>query len=265
MGVDTTDSALSTEPESTVTRWSAAPLGRVAAPLRDQVLSAVREAILDFKLRPGQRLIERELIEQLDVSRATVREVIALLVSEGLVTVIPQKGAIVSILSVDEAADIYEMRSALEALAVRRFVTRATSEQVVRLRKASAQLERASRVEDVSGEALRIKDGFYEVLFEGANSPVLTQLLTSLQGRVRAMRATSLGVPGRALEAALELKRVVDLIEAGDAEGAALACAQHVRNAAKTGLSQLADLDTAHPEPDEVKPRRVKQGNAAKR
>src|ERR1700742_4886022 len=79
--------------------FSGAQIGRVAAPIRDQVLDVVRQGILDFQLKPGQRLIERELIEQLGVSRATVREVLSRLVAEGLVTIIPQRGAIVSVLT----------------------------------------------------------------------------------------------------------------------------------------------------------------------
>jgi DNA-binding GntR family transcriptional regulator len=222
--------------------WNVAPLGRVATPLRDQVFNVIRQAILDFELPPGHRLIERELVEQLDVSRATVREVLALLVSEGLVTVIPQKGAIVSVLSASEAADIYEMRSSLEALAVQRFVERASRPQVRELRKSVEAYAKTSDDDDKLAE-LRAKDAFYAVLLAGANSPALTQILTTLQGRVRVLRATSLSVPGRAKKAAAELRRVVDLIEKGDADGAAAACALHVHNAAKTGLSRLADLE----------------------
>ncbi|HEX3786362.1 MAG TPA: GntR family transcriptional regulator [Pseudonocardiaceae bacterium] len=223
--------------------WVTAPLGRVAAPLRDQVLNVVRQAILDFKLRPGQRLIERELVEQLGVSRATVREVLALLVSEGLVTVIPQKGAIVSVLSATEAADIYEMRQSLEALVVRRFIERATPENVRDLRASLVALEQVSATDTDRLAELRAKDAFYNVLFVGANSQPLAQILTTLQGRVQVLRATSLSVPGRAAQAAQELRRVVELIEAGDAEGAANACAEHVRNAAKAGLIKLAEFE----------------------
>jgi DNA-binding GntR family transcriptional regulator len=221
----------------------ATPVGRVAAPLREQVLGILRQAILDFELRPGQRLIERELVEQLDVSRATIREVLALLVSEGLVTVIPQKGAIVSVLSASEAADIYEMRQSLEALAVRRFVERATPDEVRQLRDSLEALEKASDDDTDRLAELRAKDAFYNVLLAGANSPPLTSILTTLQGRVRVLRATSLSVPGRAQQAVRELRRVVELIEAGDAAGAAAACAEHVHNAAQTGLSRLADFE----------------------
>ena len=110
--------------------WGPEPLPRVAAPLREQVTDRVRQAILDLRLRPGERLIERELTESLGVSRATVREVIRQLAAEGLVTVVPQRGAEVTSLSASDAADIYEMRASLEALAVRRFVQRAGDDQV---------------------------------------------------------------------------------------------------------------------------------------
>lgn len=222
------------------TAWNAVPLGRVASPLRTQVFNVIRQAILNLDLKPGQRLVERELVEQLNVSRTTIREVLALLVSEGLVTVIPQQGAIVSVLSDDEAADIYGMRSALERFAVEWFVERASPEQVRDLRVALETYVETTDDEENKLAELKAKDNFYAVLLEGANSPPLTQILTALHGRVRVLRAMSLSVPGRARESALELTRVVELIEAGDAVGAGEACAEHVRNASKTGLDRLA-------------------------
>jgi DNA-binding GntR family transcriptional regulator len=156
--------------------------------------------------------------------------------------VIPQRGAIVSVISVEDATDIYEMRSALEAQAVRRFADRATPEQVARLRKAWVDIDRASRSPADRARSLRMKDAFYEVLLEGANSPMLTQVLTTLQGRVRLMRSMSLSVSGRPKQAAAELRRVVELIEAGDGDGAAEAAAAHVRSAAQSAIGQLTDM-----------------------
>lgn len=218
--------------------WAKGGLGRVAAPLREQVLNLVRGAILNLDLKPGQRLVERELIEQLGVSRTTIREVIGQLAAEGLVTMIPQKGAVVSVLSVDEAADIYEMRAALEAIAVRRFVERATPDLKEQLKEALSEVEATAGLAAL--DELAAKDSFYEVLLTGAGSPPLTQILSSLQGRVRVLRATSLSVPGRPQEAAAEIRAVVEAILDGDADRAADACQKHVRNAAKTGLGQLS-------------------------
>lgn len=224
--------------------WPPAPIGRVAAPLRDQVLDAVRQGILDFRLRPGQRLIERELIEQLGVSRATVREVIARLASEGLVTNIPQRGAIVTVLSEEEAADIYEMRVALEGLAAHRFIERASPRQVAGLRAACEGYAAVAPTEGETLDRLRAKDAFYKALFEGAASAPLTQMLTLLQSRVRLLRWTSLSVPGRAEETVEEMRAIVDAIEAKDPEAAAEACARHVRKAASTALARIAESPT---------------------
>lgn len=223
-------------------------VGRVAAPLRDQVLNVMRQAILDFELKPGDRLIERELVERLQVSRTTVRDVLARLATEGLVTNVPQKGAIVTIITKDEAADIYEMRANLEPLAVRRFIERSTPEEVAAL-KAAVQVvmdaaQDSERTESGSRSALQAKDAFYEVLLAGARSPRLSQVLSTLQGQVQFLRATSLSVPGRAYEAASEISRVAEAIEAGDVDTAEAACRTHVRNAAAAGLTRLESLPT---------------------
>jgi len=236
---------LKAEPASSggVGGWQATPIGRVAAPLRDQVLEVVRQGILDFQLKPGQRLIERELMAQLGVSRATVREVVARLASEGLVTIIPQRGAIVSVLSVEEAADIYEMRVTLEALAVERFIERASEEQTRQIRQVYEDLAAVPNGPDANTARLRVKDAFYQVLLSGAASPPLTQILTMLQDRVRLLRRMSLSAPGRPEQTEREIKAIVDAISKGDRAAAAKASATHVRNAARTALSRMAEPD----------------------
>lgn len=220
--------------------WGPEPLPRVAAPLREQVTERVRSAILDLRLRPGERLIERELVEQLGISRATVREVIRQLAAEGLVTVVPQRGAEVTSLSSSDAADIYEMRASLEALAVRRFVQRADDDRVAELRAAVEEIARSARAADPGvHDQLGAKDRFYDVLLAGSASGPLQQTLAGLQARVRLLRATSLSAPGRPAEAADELLAVVEAVEARNGDLAAEACVRHIRNAARTATAQL--------------------------
>lgn len=180
-------------------------------------------------------------MEQLGVSRATVREVIARLASEGLVTNIPQRGAIVTVLSEEEAADIYDMRIALEGLAAQRFIERAAPQQVTELREACEGYAEAASTDDENLDRLRAKDAFYKVLFEGAASESLTQMITMLQSRVRLLRWTSLSVPGRAEETIAELRAIVDAIEAKDPDAAAEACARHIRKASATALTRMAE------------------------
>lgn len=219
--------------------WASAPVNRVAAPLREQVISALRSAILNFELRPGQRLVERELIEQLGVSRTTVREALRELTSEGLVTVVPQRGAVVSAPSLTEAEDLYEIRAVLESILVERFVERATDQQIVRLDDAVERFATTSAGTDDIRVTLDAKDSIYEVLIEGAASPALKNIIEGIQARVRILRATSMGEPGRAVEAAEELRGMVAEARLRHAPEAAQLCATHVRNAAKTALKNL--------------------------
>jgi GntR family transcriptional regulator, trigonelline degradation regulator len=219
-------------------------VGRVAAPLREQVLDVLRQAILDFRLKPGQRLIERELIEQTGVSRTTIREVLRQLAAEGLVTTIPQKGAIVVVPSAQEAADLYEVRAALEALACRRFVHHATDAQVKQLRKSFREIERLAKRRDPDiQEMLAAKDDFYDVLLEGAGNKAIRETLDSLRARVRLLRATSLSQPNRTAGTVSEIREIVRAAEARDADAMAAACEYHVNEAARSGLTGLMELD----------------------
>ena len=216
-------------------------MGRVAAPLREQVISALRQAILGFELKPGQRLVERELIEQLGVSRTTIREALRELASEGLVTVVPQRGAMVSAPALDEAADLYEVRAALESLVVQHFVERASDLEVDRLRRTVEEFAAVSASTSDIREILGAKDRFYAVLIAGARSSALQQLLESIQARVQLLRATSLSESGRPLEVVQELRAVVEAIAARDSRRAAELCAEHVRKASVTALNNLRE------------------------
>jgi DNA-binding GntR family transcriptional regulator len=219
-------------------------VGRVAAPLREQVLDVLRQAILDFRLKPGQRLIERELIEQTGVSRTTIREVLRQLAAEGLVTTIPQKGAIVVVPSAQEAADLYEVRAALEALAGRRFVRHASAAQLKALRKSLQDIERIAKRKDPDVQALlQAKDEFYDVLFEGAGNAAIRDTLGGLQARIRFLRAMSLSQPNRTAGTVEEIRSIVKAAEARDEDAMAQACAHHVNQAARSGLSGLVELD----------------------
>ena len=92
------------------------------------------------------------------------------LAAEGLVTTIPQKGAIVVVPTVEEAAEVYEVRAALEALAARRFVARASDADVAALRAAFAEVEEVTHDGGDIQAMLRAKDRFYDVLLEGAGN-----------------------------------------------------------------------------------------------
>jgi DNA-binding GntR family transcriptional regulator len=218
-------------------------VGRVAAPLREQVTDVLREAILDFRLRPGERLVERDLIEKTGVSRATIREVLRQLTAEGLVTVIPQRGAVVVELTRKEAADLYEVRTMLEGLAARLFAERANDEQVKALREQVDVLRSAFDELDSAEQRIQtmldVKDRYYDVFLDGCGNEQIRSIHEGLQARVRLMRATSLGQPDRPGQTLTEIDAVVTAIEARDPDAAETAAKAHVERAAEQGLEGL--------------------------
>jgi DNA-binding GntR family transcriptional regulator len=217
---------------------SALRVERTPAPVRAQVLDNLRQAIIERQLAPGQRLIERELVELTGVSRTSIREALRELAAEGLVTAIPNRGTIVASVSAEEARQLYEVRSALEALAGRLFVSNASKAQRTALVKA---LDRIERLAAKGAPVLAAKDSFYDVLFEGGGNEALRAVVAGLHARVSVLRSLSLSVPGRPVASIAELRAIVDAVLANDAQAAALACSRHVEEAGRIGLQALAD------------------------
>lgn len=217
-------------------------------PVREQTVQILRDAILNFELRPGQRLIEREFIDRLGISRTTFREALRELSTEGLVTVVAQKGARVSTPTKKEAADLYEIRAALESLMVTRFIERATDAEIKALAAAVDDFEDVVHRTTDTIELLAVKESFYRVLLDGAHSPALEQVLAGIKARVRALRSTSLSKPGRANETVDELRSVVEAVARRDARAATELNRFHVQRACAIALSQLPGPDLEEPE-----------------
>jgi len=216
---------------------------KFAAPLRQQVLDTLRQAIIDGRLAPGARLTERELTEMLGVSRTVVREALRSLESEGLVHVIPNKGPVVRELSVAEAEDLYQIRAVLEGLAARLFVEHATAEQIDEL---SAALDVVVQAYD-SGDAPRVletKNRFYDALFAGAGSETLSSMLATLHARIWRWRALGLTHPDRSTDRSREsiahLREMLVAIRARDADAAERITRDEVNRAALEVMRLLA-------------------------
>lgn len=219
---------------------------RVAAPLRQQVVVLISEAIAAGDYRPGERLIERDLCDRFEVSRTVIREALRHLEAQGLISIVPNRGPEVATVSAAEAADLYEVRAALEELAAECFVKRATLVEKRRLTAAVDHLERQTKTGDMRA-VLRAKDKFYDLLFEGAHNAIITSMLRTLHARIRVLRSLSLSAPGRGQQTTSELRALASAISDGDGALAARLAVEHVRSAADVALRQLAGrtADTA--------------------
>lgn len=211
---------------------------RTAAPVREQVLSKLREAIVKRTFAPGERLLERELTEMTGVSRTSVREALRQLEAEGFVEMVPNHGPIVARISVHEARELYEVRGALEALAVRLFTASASDAEVDLLSAAVDELEAVIDQAD-HHRLLEVKDRFYDILLTGAGNAVVARMLGGLHARITYLRSTTLGQAGRPRETLTELRRIVESVRARNPAEAERLCIDHVQRAGALAISTL--------------------------
>lgn len=213
-------------------------VARVAAPLRQSVIASLRGAIAAGRFKAGDRLTERDVCEMTGVSRTLVREAFRQLESEGLITVLPNRGPVVSRVTSEQAQGIYQVRSTLEGLASELFAQRATAEDLRALRAALDNIRTAFDDPDPVAR-LNAKNEFYECLLHGAGNEALAQTLNMLNSRIMVLRSTSLQAKGRGRESIRELSALVQALAARDAPAARTAAAVHVDNAARAALAIL--------------------------
>lgn len=215
---------------------------RVAAPLRIQVIEAIRNAIVAGRFSPGERLLERRLCEMVGVSRTLIREALRQLESEGLIDVVPHRGPVVAKIESSMARDIYMVRSELEGLAAAIFAKRATEDDLQALREAYEGLKAISGSSD---PVVRVaaKNRFYEKLIEGSGNKALGPSLNFLNSRILLLRATSLKAGGRLDKSIEELGELLEALEARDPERAKKAAQAHVDKAAEISLKFLAEAE----------------------
>ena len=149
-------------------------------PLRDVVFNTLRQAILKGELKPGERLMEIQLANKLGVSRKPVREAIRKLELEGLVLMIPRKGAEVAEITRQDMEDVLEVRTALEELAVKDACDHITDAQLSELKKASNEFKKALLEGKDLVTCADADMHFHDVILSATNNRRLIQMLNNL-------------------------------------------------------------------------------------
>ncbi|MDR7554721.1 MAG: GntR family transcriptional regulator [Armatimonadota bacterium] len=219
-------------------------------PTRELVARKLRDAILSGRFQPGERLVERELVERMGVSRTPIREALRMLELEGLVTTVPYRGPVVTRPTLDDARALYEVRAALEGLAVALFTRRADVAAVERLRGHVAAAEEAWARGDIPG-IVAANNAFHDELAAGCGNALLQALLANLRARIVLLRVESLSYPGRPPHTIAEHKAIVRRIAQGDAAAAKRLNERHIMHAWRAARAQLQ----ARPAPADAGPR----------
>jgi len=211
-----------------------------ARPTRERVLDKLREAILSGRFQPGQRLVERELVEQLGVSRTPIREALRKLELEGLVTTVPYKGPMVTLPTLEDARQLYEVRAALEGQATSLLASRAQPEDVACLQQRVRTAEEAVRAGDVRA-VLAANNAFHDELAARCGNTLLESLIANLRNRIILLRVESLSLPGRPPQSVAEHRQIVERIRARDPKGARECMEMHILRAWESARRQLME------------------------
>jgi DNA-binding GntR family transcriptional regulator len=213
-------------------------LGEAHSPLHDQVVTELRQAILSGRLKPGERLVEERLADELGVSRNPVREAIRALASEGLIEVTARRGAAVATMTEQEARETIELRALLEGQNAR-LAARRQDKQIIKrietvLNKGSAAVA-AKRFDQLFDLNLL----FHRELAAAGQNTVLGDLLQKLRERTSMLFSPM--DPGRQARSWEEHAAILRAIIKGDERAAATLAAEHVMRA---GMDFLVGLNT---------------------
>lgn len=212
-------------------------------PLRDVVFENLRDAIITQVLKPGERLMEIQLADEMGVSRTPVREAIRKLELEGLVVMVPRKGAYVAGVSMKDIHEVYEVRSALEMLAVTLAAERITDEELNALEQQVLRESEEEAKKDGSDldNIIYIDSSFHDIIYQAARNQRLVQFVNILQEQLQRFRAASLARPGRSKTALDEHKQIVEALSERNGALASKLAQEHIENAENAMIASMKE------------------------
>ena len=187
--------------------------------LREKILETIREAILKGDLKPGEKVAEPELAEQFGISRTPIREAFRQLESEGYLTVVPRKGAVVAALSERDVQEYYEVKSILEGYAAELAAKNLSEKELAKLEAINEHLKKLATAGDVK-TFYKIHNDFHETFLKAADNIKLYELIKQLGMKFSRMRMASLSVDGRMAISVSEHDKLLEAFRQHDGKAA---------------------------------------------
>ena len=207
-------------------------------PLRDVVFNTLRKAILTGELKPGERLLEIHLANRLGVSRTPIREAIRKLELEGLVNMIPRRGAEVAQITEKSLREVLEVRRALDALCAELACDRITAEEEERLKQACDEFERATETKDATTIAAA-DVALHDIIVQATGNRRLIQLINNLSEQMYRYRFEYIKDENRHDNLIDEHRMIYESIIRRDKEKAAAAAKLHIDNQERFVIRQI--------------------------
>lgn len=202
-------------------------------PLRDVVFKTLRQGILKGELAPGERLLEIQLADKLGVSRTPVREAIHKLAQEGLVVLIPRKGAEVASISEKALREVLEVRLAMETLAVSLACERMSVQEREALEQQMNAFERAVETDDLI-KITQMDEAFHDVIYSGTHNSKLVVMINNLREQMYRYRMEYIKERDKRQMLVQEHREITKAICRQDADAAQKAIREHIDNQVMT-------------------------------
>lgn len=209
--------------------------------LKEQIVDSIKEAIAVGELKPGEKICETKLAEELGISRTPLREAIQILESEGFLRVMPRRGAVVSEYSKKDIKDIYEIKAALEGLAARLATKNMSDAAIDKLEEINDQLKSMTLSNEKSvGRFFKIHNQFHDVFLKASDNERLYQLNCHLMEPFKRFRLTSLAIEGRFSQAIKTHEEIIQVFRKRNSEKAEELV---TRNVLEGGIALLKKLE----------------------
>ncbi|EGD47701.1 transcriptional regulator, GntR family [Ruminiclostridium papyrosolvens DSM 2782] len=207
-------------------------------PLREVIFNSLREAIIIGELRPGERLMEVQLAEKMGVSRTPVREAIRKLELEGLVDMIPRKGAHVAELSIKDIMDVLEVRASLDGLATSLAAERITDDELKELKHINGQFASYIEKENLNGSIKKDVE-FHDIIYKASRNDKLISIINNLREQVQRFRVIYLKEYNNSKNLIKEHNEIYEAVSSRSMENARNIAKTHIMNQESTILSTL--------------------------
>ncbi|MBQ7360268.1 MAG: GntR family transcriptional regulator [Lachnospiraceae bacterium] len=207
-------------------------------PLRDVVFNTLRQAILTGELKPGERLMEIHLANRLGVSRTPIREAIRKLELEGLVTMIPRRGAEVAEITEKSLQDVLEVRRALDALSVELACDRITEEDLEQLEKACKTFEETIEGKDLKKIA-QADVALHDIIVKATGNTRLVQMVNNLSEQMYRYRFEYIKDESNHQRLVEEHRVIFECLKRKDKETASQTAKLHIDNQEASVMAQI--------------------------
>ncbi len=197
--------------------------------LHQAVAARLRQCIVEGQIAPGAKLNERELSERLQVSRTPLREAIKMLAAEGLVELLPNRGAVAASLDEQDVADAFEVIAGLEGQSGELAAQRITDAERAEIRALHYEMLAAFTRRDLS-TYYRLNAQIHAQINAAARNPVLTQTWRNVNARLQALRFRSNFDEAKWQRAVQQHQRMVDLLDAREGSALRALLVEHLEN-----------------------------------